>query len=152
MQEQLKEFRQFFYNISKVEFEVKSRELSLAHTATQEAMMQCGNILKLLDGKEVYANSKDVATGDKIEPMYDINELSELEHEFDNLTHIETVKAIRGRIDRIEQSLIFDMNQTAYEHPLTNHMWYELYNRVRKVSNWYGMELGRIRDEQEKNK
>lgn len=153
MEKQLKEFRQFFYNLSKVEFDVKSRELSLAHTATQEAMMQCGNILKVLDGKEVYANSKDATTGDKIEPMYDIKEDSEFEHDFDNLTHIETVKAIRGRIDRIETVYVeFILSNIRHlkPHDLTAFMVKELYNRIRKVTNWYGMELGRIRNEQEK--
>ena len=121
----------------------RSRETSLAFTKLQEGRMHVGNALFELGGVTPY-NSKDPK--DKtIDPYYKPEALVPMEVPVDwnESDIIANLKILRREIEAVRKRLLVD-NIIIWAMTYTG----QAVVRLREAENWYGMELGRIRDTQ----
>lgn len=131
-----------------------SRQVSLAFTNMQEAMMFTGNFMKYAKlGDNPYAKSDgNRKTKEDIEPMFDIT-LNVLQF-VDETNQIQKVDTLRQYIDKliervnnfINDSEISENNLTDEEESLAAICIANQISSLMKSRMWLGMELGRLRD------
>lgn len=133
-----------------------SREASTAFTKMQETKMHVGNTLFELRGITPYVHSKDASNAtiekyhidEEIVPMAIptdwnqdglIQNVKILRRELDGV--LDRIKAVSLHPEFIKASI--DLNSDYAGAFLS-----EAFIRCRETQNWYGMELGRLRDTQ----
>lgn len=122
-----------------------SRESSLALTNMQQAMMHCGNTIKLLDGGNVYPTSTDPATT-TIDPYHVDNEIGEIvfPEETKSYTRSQTMKFLRAEVESVGDEFLAVANRNPDMNGVL--LFTVIYLYLVQSKNWLGMELGRIRD------
>ena len=133
------------------QFRGKSRETSIAFTNLQEARMHVGNATAALGTAEIYKHSKD-ATTDEIDQYHVDEDITPMEvpSDFNQGTHVQNVKIMRREIDPIFERLHKLRPENEYIIATTAFLYaykYEALIKLKQAQNWFGMELGRIRDE-----
>ncbi len=129
----------------------KSRENSLAITSLELSKMWLGKVLKELGTANPYPESKN-PENQKIEPTADI--MTEAYGFPDGFSHIQKVKWLRGEIEITENEL----NKIREQRDSSNNLftyWSDYYFKTSiekciESGMWLGMELGRIRDTENK--
>lgn len=133
---------------------VNSRHTSLGLTKLEEGRMHVGNTLFELKGITPYADSTDPKS-ERIDPYFqpkDLTPMAEPE-DWNAGTHAANVKIMRREIDGIIPRLR-EVRPEMITSPNGYRAWvdamdfkWEALVRLAEAKNWYGMELGRIRDE-----
>jgi len=135
---------------------INSRELSIAKTSAQNAMMWCGTYLKVSKtGDNPYAeNDGKRKSVEDIKPLFDATE-----HIFvkQGANHIETVDMIREEVAKVTDNIfnflkdpnsINSLELEEEEEMLVFQAIFNCHTRLTESRMWLGMELGRIRDEE----
>lgn len=126
----------------------RTRFTSLGITALQEAAMFCGNTLKELNmGETPYVNSSD-SSNNKIDAYHVDQEIQpiELPVDFDSYTYIQKVKYFRMIIENQSQVIANHYYTYDLQIRLARVTYNQIYIALVRAKNWFGMELGRIRD------
>ena len=124
------------------------REVSIAHTALQEAAMFTGTCIKEInDGKTPYVNSEDPFNTiiDKFHVDENVVPMT-LPEDWDSMEYVQKVKWMRLMLGLTETKFKILLKDAGFLpvwaiNPLT----FAQMNIVR-AKHWLGMELGRLRD------
>ena len=134
---------------------VGTKEIALAKTKAEEAMMWTGECFKILpNSKNPYPNSMD-PTNNKIEPKSDVSKTStifteEVLKEFEGYTGIQLIKALRGKLEDVLSNLLA-LNIPSDKQEIIMPLAYNLQiinMKLRECKHWLGMELARIKKEE----
>tara|TARA_R110000796_G_scaffold231853_8_gene349961 strand:+ start:12048 stop:12503 length:456 start_codon:yes stop_codon:yes gene_type:complete len=126
----------------------QSRELALAKTSLQKAMMWSGNYLKFTDsGDNPYANNGSRETVADIEPMFDKTEAA-----ISGDNPVIVVDNLRELIDEARKEVLeFSLKRPGASEASDEIMQYfiviSIIQHLMESRMWLGMELGRMRDE-----
>lgn len=137
----------------------RSRELNITITKLQEGKMWLGKLLQGLGAENPYPSSMD-SSNETIEPPADIAPNKDKKYIFNFLeprSHIKSVKQLRQWIEDIISSDIFsnktinNIDRVAEKSGrlLIMSSWLNAYSYLVEAKMWLGMELGRIREENE---
>jgi hypothetical protein len=131
-----------------------SREISLAKTKAQEAMMWCGNYLKYSgEGQNPYAeNDGKRKTVKDIKPMFDATE-STLHENILSEGQIFVVDQLRQILDKKINDVgnyLTDLKKldeiNDFQEIMVGLCFANLPTKLSETRMWLGMELGRLRD------
>lgn len=122
-----------------------SRELSLAKTATQTAMMWSGTMLKHYNnGETPYKNDGNRETVADIEPMFEAT-TDTIHQDYYQRGHVVVVDQLRvtlgSWIEEVENDVL-----GREDTSIKNFVGVNIYQHLVEARMWLGMELGRLRD------
>jgi hypothetical protein len=129
-----------------------SRETNVAFTTLQTAKMHIGNSLYEMQQAKIYTESQN-ASNNTIDKYHVDEEIKAIETptDWNQGTHVQNVKIMRRELDSIIvriktliKDIEFMVNVSQYDFAIN--FFAEALIKTREAQNWYGMELGRIRD------
>jgi hypothetical protein len=124
----------------------RTREISLAVTAIQEAMMFTGNTIKEINqGVSPYVNS-DNPLNTKIDPFYVSKKVDGfmLPENYSVYEYVQKIKFFRLRLEILQTRFSLVDFDCVPSFGIATVIYARL--AVVRAKNWLGMELGRIRD------
>lgn len=125
-----------------------SREIALARTSFENAKMMLGKVLQYIEAANPYPESKNEKSP-VIEPTADTNRIASFPKELD---HIGKVKRLRFNADELCEK-IWDLDSQQmikYRYAKILAFREHAFIECNKGMMWLGMELGRIRESEEK--
>lgn len=133
----------------------KSRELTIARTSLQNAMMWSGTFLKESgQGDNPYAKLDGKRTSvEDIEPMFEATS-NTIDKEFFKEGEIVVIDKLREFLDELHEAVLEyvdnpkDLGDVSQKKLITlNMILFNVLNHITEARMWLGMELGRMRDE-----
>ena len=125
----------------------RSREFSLAITRTEDAKMWLGQVLKRIGTENPYPDSKNAANT-KIAPTADVW-TGDVEKAMEGIGHIQKVKQMRSELTSVYEDI--EKNQWDFNRELNilgYHSLTKSWEYIIEANMWLGMELGRIKREE----